>query len=97
MEVMAYLLSPHVDKLFDKGWISFSEGGDVLCANDELKTLMIRWGLNPERNVGPFKPKQRNYLAYHRGNIYKASSSCTATPANPVGIGARQSGPASPI
>lgn len=66
------LLSPHVDKLFDKGWFSFSDDGKVLCANDEIRRLMIQWGLNPDKHVGAFNLKQRKYLAYHRAAIYKA-------------------------
>jgi len=66
------LLSPHVDKLFDQGWISFSDDGKVLCDNDDIRRLMIQWGLDPDKYVGAFNPEQRKYLAYHRGNIYKA-------------------------
>jgi putative restriction endonuclease len=25
------LLSPHVDRLFDRGWITFKSTGDILC------------------------------------------------------------------
>src|SRR5262245_1524077 len=60
----------HVDKLFDKGWLSFSDDGNVLYANDEIRGLMIQWGLNPDKNVGAFNPGQRKYLAYHREIIY---------------------------
>lgn len=67
------LLSPHVDKLFDKGWISFSDDGKVLCASEEIKKLMMVWGLNPDKNIGAFNPEQRKYLAYHRQKIYNAA------------------------
>ena len=30
------LFAPHVDRLFDKGWISFSDQGEILCANDGI-------------------------------------------------------------
>ena len=66
------LLAPHVDRLFDKGWISFSDDGGILCADEEIKSLMIQWGLNPESNVGRFNERQRQYLAFHRAHIYKA-------------------------
>ena len=60
------LLSPHVDKLFDRGWISFSDQGKILCAKQDIKKVMLRWNLNPEMDVGSFKSEQRAYLAYHR-------------------------------
>ncbi len=65
------LLSPHVDKLFDKGWISLSNEGDILCTNDGIKKVMVQWGLDPNKNVGEFKENQKKYLAYHRENIYQ--------------------------
>jgi len=58
------LLSPHVDKLFDKGFISFSDNGEILI-KDEAKDVFKRWNLQ-ETNVGSFNKKQQEYLAYHR-------------------------------
>jgi hypothetical protein len=60
------LLSPHVDKLFDRGWISFSDDGHVLCANVEIERLLVAWGLNAAKNVGAFNARQRAYLDHHR-------------------------------
>lgn len=67
------LLSPHVDRLFDQGWISFSDEGNVFCASNDIKTLMIQWGLNPDKIVGVFNSDQKRYLTYHRENIYRGS------------------------
>jgi 5-methylcytosine-specific restriction protein A len=58
------LLSPHVDKLFDKGFISFSDNGEILI-KDEAKDVFKSWNLQ-ETNVGSFNKKQQEYLAYHR-------------------------------
>ena len=65
------LLSPHVDKLFDKGLISFSNSGDILCANKDIEAAMRTWGLDPAMNVGAFNKRQQKYLEYHRIKIYK--------------------------
>jgi hypothetical protein len=59
-------LSPHVDKLFDNGWITFTDDGKILCLSEEVSTLMTSWGLDPEMNIGPFNDKQRYYLRAHR-------------------------------
>jgi putative restriction endonuclease len=53
------LLALHVDRLFDVGWISFSNNGAILCANTAIKNLMIQWGLDPESNVGGFNETQQ--------------------------------------
>ena len=58
------LLSPHVDKLFDKGFISFSDDGEVLIKN-EAKDIFKSWNLK-KSNVGSFNKQQQKYLAYHR-------------------------------
>lgn len=65
------LLAPHADRLFDRGWISFGDGGEVLLAAPEIATLMLAWGLDPQKNVGIFSKKQSNYLAYHREYILR--------------------------
>ena len=68
------LLSPHVDKLFDKGWISFSGAGRILCSNETIQTIMKAWGLDINKNVGVFTIEQEKYLEYHRINIYQSNS-----------------------
>ncbi len=60
------LLSPHVDRLFDRGWISFTDHGRILCSNNEIKQVMVSWNLNPGMNVGSFTNSQKHYLQYHR-------------------------------
>jgi hypothetical protein len=65
------LLAPHADRLFDRGWISFGDSGEVLLAASEIATVMLAWGLDPQRNVGPFSKKQSAYLAYHRERILR--------------------------
>ncbi len=62
-------MSPHVDKLFDRGWISFSDEGEILCANDDVKDIMRIWELDTTKNVGNFNKKQKSYLAYHRNKF----------------------------
>ncbi|EPC3544776.1 HNH endonuclease [Aeromonas hydrophila] len=67
------LLSPHIDKLFDQGWITFTDAGDLLCAKSCIEKAMRQWGIELPINVGPFNPKQSEYLAYHRSEIYRSA------------------------
>ena len=65
------LLSPHVDCLFDKGWLSFKDNGDVLWAMPPITDPTVGfWRLSPN-NVGNFNSEQRHYLDFHREFIYK--------------------------
>jgi putative restriction endonuclease len=65
------LLAPHVDHLFDKGFISFSDDGEVLISprldNQDLDKLGL--GEACKANCGNFSSKQSNYLAYHRESV----------------------------
>jgi putative restriction endonuclease len=64
------LLSPHIDRLFDKGYISFSDDGDLLISKHCESNIVIAWGIK-EMNTGSFKSEQKVYLDYHRSYIFK--------------------------
>jgi len=66
------LLAPHADKLYDGGWITFQDDGQVLCVSPEIEMVLVQWGIKPNMNVGGFTPQQREYLKYHREFIYGA-------------------------
>jgi putative restriction endonuclease len=67
------LLSPHVDHLFDKGYITFSDDGDMRTARELPPEQLSLMGLPEpaEVNVGAFSEQQKAYLAYHRKHIFK--------------------------
>ena len=56
------LLAPHIDHLFDRGWISFSNSGDLLVADDIDLDVLAAWGVSEGINVGPFSPQQQAFL-----------------------------------
>jgi putative restriction endonuclease len=60
------LLAPHVDLLFDRGWISFSDDGKLLVSDKLDRTVLTAWGIPENLNVGGFRPEQCKYLAWHR-------------------------------
>ena len=59
-------LSPHVDKLFDRGRISLTDSGNILIADSSVREVMEQWGLDPAKDVGSFNPNQKRYSAFHR-------------------------------
>ena len=65
------LLSPHVDKLFDLGWISFSDNGSLIISSNEIRNILHSWAIDPDLNVGSFNNRQKSYLSYHRDHILK--------------------------
>ena len=72
------LLSPHIDKLFDRGWITFTDAGDLLCAEPSIEQALQQWGVELPLNVRPFNSKQAAYLAYHRDEIFRAEPALSA-------------------
>ncbi|QFY77782.1 HNH endonuclease [Alcaligenes faecalis] len=64
------LLSPHVDLLFDKGYISFKDDGAMLVSQRAAAVLRA-WQLPLTESARPFTPEQKVFLEYHRGHIFK--------------------------
>jgi putative restriction endonuclease len=65
------LLSPHIDHLFDRGHISFSNDGQMLVSKYFNPTVMRAWGLHKPRRPQPFRPEQCAYLEFHRRQIFE--------------------------
>lgn len=70
------LLTPTMDHLFDKGFISFEGSGDLIVSPVADHVSIARMGVSPDRplNVGSFSEGQRAYLAYHRDNVFRMSA-----------------------
>ena len=68
------LLKPDYDKLFDKGFISFSDDGKVLISpllsNEDIKELNI----HSELKIKKVSDKMKRYLLFHRNNIFKKNT-----------------------
>lgn len=65
------LLSPHVDHLFDQGYITFSDEGRVLVSSELDKAVLAVWKLDTSKKGKLFNSEQKKYLAYHRQRIFK--------------------------
>ncbi|MFM0366003.1 HNH endonuclease [Paraburkholderia sediminicola] len=65
------LLSPHVDHLFDGGWITFDSTGKLIVSPRMSIEILAAWNLPTSADTGPFNTKQAEYLAYHRSDVFK--------------------------
>jgi len=65
------LLSPHVDHLFDRGFISFKNGGDLLVSKELNPIVLEQWNIEDSANVGAFKANQGKYLEFHRDVVFQ--------------------------
>ncbi len=59
------MLTPNADRLFDRGLISFSDGGELLVSDNLPLEALNQLGVS-KRKVLEFNEKQANYLAFHR-------------------------------
>jgi putative restriction endonuclease len=65
------LLSPHIDHLFDEGYITFSSNQELIVVPEVRDKLLDAWGIDAGVRVGDFSPVQNAYLEYHRVNVFK--------------------------
>ena len=66
------LLTPSADHLFDRGFISFDDNGEVLVSRVADVRSLKRMGVDPEYppRQQPFNGDQRHFLAYHRQEVF---------------------------
>jgi predicted restriction endonuclease len=60
------LLAPHIDHLFDKGFISFKDNGNLILSNQLDNSILDNWRIDKNINVGSFRNEQQHFLEYHR-------------------------------
>lgn len=66
-----FMLTPHVDHLFDKGWITFSASGAVVVSAHLGHGILDAWALTGNRVVSGLEASHRGYLDYHRREVFR--------------------------
>ncbi|WP_350029978.1 HNH endonuclease signature motif containing protein [Caballeronia sp. GAOx1] len=64
------LLSPHVDHLFDRGYVSFSSDGTLLVAKLLTTDVLTSWHLDTIYGVAALRPEQEGYMDFHRRCVF---------------------------
>jgi hypothetical protein len=65
------LLTPTIDHLFDRGFISFEDGGELLVSDVAHKESLRKMGIGSGRvDVGRFSAPQARFLEYHRDEVF---------------------------
>ena len=60
------LLSPHLDKLFDRYFISFTNDGKIQIFKDAAKDVLKSWNIDIGKKYFTFSEARKNYLEKHR-------------------------------
>ncbi|MCG3201463.1 MAG: hypothetical protein NFCOHLIN_01333 [Gammaproteobacteria bacterium] len=66
------LLTPTIDHLFDRGFISFENDGRLLISPCAHRESLTRMGITVDRpvSVGTFSEGQRKFLDFHRNDVF---------------------------
>lgn len=67
------LLSPHVDHLFDRGFISFRDSGSLMFSPQLSPDIVAKWAINRPFAERRFRSSQTKFLEYHRDVIFKSA------------------------
>lgn len=67
-------LSPHVDRLFDGGFISFQKSGEMLVSPQLDHSVLENWSINPTKRYGKFNEEQAYFLDFHSKERFKSAS-----------------------
>ena len=65
------LLAPHLDALFDGGWISFSDQGGMLVSKQLSAAARAQLGIIPGWSIQGLKSAHMGYLAHHREHEFR--------------------------
>ena len=65
------LLAPHLDALFDGGWISFDDDGGVLVSHELSGEQQVRLAVQPGWRLAELAAPHIGYLAWHRRQLFR--------------------------
>lgn len=66
-----FLLSPALNACFDAGFLSFDDSGNILISNELDENDMVALGIHREMQIPKLESEHKQFLAYHRENIFK--------------------------
>jgi hypothetical protein len=66
-------LSPHIDRLFDSGFITFTASGAVTVSPSLDSDVLEKWSINPGHSVGNFNSEQAYFLEFHQKERFRAA------------------------
>ncbi len=66
------MLTPTIDHLFDRGFISFENSGELIISTAAHKDSINKMGISTSKviHVGGFRDGQKKYLDWHRESIF---------------------------
>jgi hypothetical protein len=64
------LLAPHIDHLFDKGFISFTDLGELIFSKSLPESVRAAWDIKTPESPKPLTAAQAEYMQHHRDHVF---------------------------
>jgi hypothetical protein len=64
------MLAPHIDRLFDRGLVSFANDGSLLVSQKLPESVLKAWSITPRVIKKPLSPAQQVFMRYHREHVF---------------------------
>jgi hypothetical protein len=64
------MLSPHIDQLFDDGYITFEDDGSLIVSSALPSEVLAAWSIDVGVNSGKLNEHQSRYMVYHRESVF---------------------------
>jgi len=65
------LLAPHLDALFDGGWVSFDDAGELLVSSTLSQEALLLFNLQHSRRVDYVTSQHQRYMGFHRAQVFR--------------------------
>ncbi len=64
------LLAPHLDALFDGGWVSFDDAGELLVSTTLPHEALVLFNLQHPLRVDDLTAQHQRYMGFHRAEVF---------------------------
>lgn len=66
-------LAPHIDQLFDQGYITFDTNGSLILSDECPPMIPIQWGFEEKisQSLIEVNSKRKKYINYHNRHVFK--------------------------
>lgn len=65
------LLAPHLDALFDGGWVSIDDAGELLVSTMLPHEALVLFNLQHSLRVGYLTSQHQRYMGFHRAEVFR--------------------------
>ncbi len=64
------MLAPHIDRLFDRGLVSFANDGRLLVSQRLPQSVLKAWSITAQVIKKPLSSAQQVFMQYHREHVF---------------------------